>query len=624
VSRGGATGDAPPRRTRRAPLAAALTVLAAVAVAFQGAAGRITPWMDGDLQYHRAVALTMTRGVPFGEGPYAGLPSYLAGTYHVALAAVARAGLTPDVVLSVVSWFEPALWIAAAAFLAAGLWRRTGTRLAFVLLLLTAAGPVTAGDRIWVDALTLAGHVFWPLYPRDVAVLLLLVALGLAIRDLPVPAGLAAGLAVTVHPQIGAVAVAWTAATLALAAATGRRRRLLAMLTVAVAFSSWFWAPRLLWTLRYDGIHLTDFRRPLPLLAGGTWLAAGLLLPVGAVALAAARRRPASRHALAWLGVLLLLAGGAAATGAPILPLRRVFLLASLPLAVGAADGLDLLLAGPGRRRRLLALAVAAALLVTSAPMLLATRRHLDRTWRADRYATLEYPAGSWNPLLARIAALPAGTTLLAPERDAPVVWYRTGVPVPWLKRPGFVKTGFDVGRATGWPEPEREAEVTAAFRGGRVALCDLARRRHLGAVLLRSEPDLLGTRDWVPAAALRHGDDPAYADHNKYDALVLAAETPLQVPFAAPVTRLDVWILTGGAQVSVRLDTTAGPLPPATITRDGLSWRVAFRPGDAPGPYRVVATAPIEVLRVVGYEPAPGVDGPATLLPTGTLCPSA
>ncbi|MGE3621312.1 MAG: hypothetical protein AB7L84_12705 [Acidimicrobiia bacterium] len=617
-------------------------VLALAAVVVSGLPGRTTDVFLGDLAYHRAVALSMSPGDLNGSGPYEGLPSYYGGLFPIAWALAGGLGLDHEVVLSVVSWCEPALWVAAAAVLAAALWPgRRWAQLGFAGLVVGSAGIGLPHGQRWVDAPNLAGHVFWPLYPRDVAMMALMVAVAAALRRRPVVAGVVVGLAVAVQLQVGALAGGLCLLALATSGlgVRGLRRDGVVLAVAAALSSAWWWVPRAWWVARW-GVDLAGYsgRADVPATPSTFARAFGIVLPVAAVGLVAVLRRRGGRVGFLawWAGLAVAMMLGALAAGGDVLALRRALYFATLPVAGLAVEG-SMSLAERVRRPSARALApvapVALAVLAvaTSVPTLAATRSFVDGVWPRAAFAAQDYSGPAWSEVWS--AARGQGAPVLVPERDATMLWFATGRTVLWMNRPGPVKAGFDVGAATGWSEANREEEVNGAFARGRPALCDLAVRRGAATLVLRAQPGLVAWFD-LPLAA-RYRQDPSdevgrVVDKNPYDELVVARGGRVPVPFEGSdaVARLEVWwrrprqaaaddlgiLLADGTRLS----------PDATRREAGLTVSsFDLAPGAAPGA-TIVNSGPAAALgRVAGYLPDPSADAPAVVLGVADACPA-
>src|ERR687893_281918 len=157
-----------------------LGMLALAALLIQGGVFVNKSWLwTGDTIYHRAVMAEIQAGELLPGGPYAGLPAFYSPLFHylvVAISSAARIELTEAIrVISIL--FAPltplaAYWLARVL----GLDRASALVGAFFS---TFAGAIkTTEDRVWVDALFVGQHNFFPVFPRDIAFLLLPIGLG--------------------------------------------------------------------------------------------------------------------------------------------------------------------------------------------------------------------------------------------------------------------------------------------------------------------------------------------------------------------------------------------------------------------------------------------------------------
>ena len=102
-------------------------------------------------------------------------------------------------------------------------------QLTFAALVCWAAGTGLGMTDQWVNAPDIAGQVFWPLFPRDVALMLLLVAVAAAASGRWVLTGVLVALCISVQTQVGFLALAscglavMVVAARSLSAQTGRR-----------------------------------------------------------------------------------------------------------------------------------------------------------------------------------------------------------------------------------------------------------------------------------------------------------------------------------------------------------------------------------------------------------------
>src|SRR5215207_7161834 len=150
--------------------------IALAALLIQGGVFVQKSWLwTGDTIYHRAVMAEIQAGEILPGGPYDGLPAFYSPLFHYLAASIgtlAHIELTEAIrVISIV--FAPltplaAYWLARVL----GLDRASALVGAFFS---TFAGAIkTTEDRVWVDALFVGQHNFFPVFPRDIAFLLLL------------------------------------------------------------------------------------------------------------------------------------------------------------------------------------------------------------------------------------------------------------------------------------------------------------------------------------------------------------------------------------------------------------------------------------------------------------------
>ena len=587
----------------------------------------------GDLAYHRGVALTMTAGSWQGESPVAGVMSYFGGLFPMVLGWTAQlTGSDFDVLVSVVSWFSTLALPLTLLALGRRLWPGTTLEPALLVLVGTVGSSLAfSREAAWVYSVLPSGANQWPLYPRDVAVVLLyaglVVALGPPSWRRAAAVGVVGALGVCTHAQVGAYA---TAAALVLLVVTARsagvawsRTLLLALVsgTTVVVLSAWWWAPRTL-LVHEAGLRLRSHPLLPPLDASpwGVLDAFGLVGVLGVLGLATTLRgTPAVRTFGVWLLVLLpgvlaepLLRDLGVITG------RRVWLFAGVPLVVCAAAGAARVV----RRFSLVpALGVLAlALAVPSVAEVVQTRSVVETSWRLP---TDDLGDGGWESTwasLRRETRAEGGLTVLAPDNDAASLWSQTGAQPFSLLLSGRNKIGFDVGRLTPWGYVERVRLQQRAFAAGRSGLCDLAARVDAQRLVLRRSEGLLGLHDLRPSAA--HRVDPAdrdrasidrpvgpgtrYLDLNTDEVLSLAEGASIPVGFASGATSLLEIGFTGTpVDAPLVLDLPTGGV---VVGRRTVFHVESFHlPGGVPAGARLRALEPVLVSRVTGYQPSPG-----------------
>ncbi|HEX7520827.1 MAG TPA: hypothetical protein VF441_02090, partial [Acidimicrobiia bacterium] len=210
--------------------------------------------LRGDAAYHRGGAETMLNGHLQGEGPLPGLLSYYGGLYPLTLAAGIRIlGVSFDGLLSVVSWFATLALPAALVLLARRVWPERPLEQGILVLVGTVGSSLALDARVeWINSFLPSGANIWPLYPRDVAVVLLVLALGVAMGGESLrryaAVGLLAGVAVATQAQVGLLTVVAVAVWAFVQTGWEHRRdafpRALVAVGVAAAASAWWWVPR--------------------------------------------------------------------------------------------------------------------------------------------------------------------------------------------------------------------------------------------------------------------------------------------------------------------------------------------------------------------------------------------
>ena len=615
------------------------------------------PLMGGDARYHRGVALTMSAGNFQGEGPIHGLITYFGGLYPLTLGWTSRIlGMDFDRLVSIVSWFAVLALPYALLRLGRAIWTRGRIEVALLVFLGT-VGSSLGGDVYarWVYSVLPSGSNTWPLYPRDVALVLLICALTLVIgQDSPkrvVGAALLAGLTICIHAQLGLYTVlvlfahsGWQALHHRQLRAALRR----AAVTAGIAFgvSAWWWMPRVAASLESSRLFLASY----PGLAAPDSSPKGLLValgPVGVLAVPglvlAVRRTNRARFFGVWLVALLpLVVIGRVAGDAGLVTERRVWFFAALPLIVCATVAAA---AGFRRLRPQIAALILVPVIVAPSVFELVQTSHDVAAWAAP-------PAGSpldlqlWKPafrdLRRDVIATGGASVVLAPDNDAVFIWTQTGAQPysSWIS--GSIKLGFDPKALTGTGYLTRVHRLAAAFDAGLPGLCALARTSHSRSVVLRQLHGLAGTHDVRPAAQFRVG--PAkrdlastnrvvgpgvrYLDLNATDMVQIepGASTSLNWGSAATVRVVEVYVYppTGAADAAVLA------LPDGTTIRPRLhaggSYLSFDTPHGIPPGSKLVAGTQIAIERVIGYAAVDGMKlhgrpHAPTVVPTARLC---
>jgi hypothetical protein len=612
-------------------------------------------WMLGDLAYHRGVAYTMDAGSIWGEGPYRGLISYYGGLFPLAFGLVSGwLGISFDRVLSVVSWFGGPAWVLAAFAFGRRLWPADrATRGAFVLIA-TVAVPFSRDETVtWVNSTLASSQAYWPLYPRDAALILLVLCAAALLSANPrrrvVLAGTLIGLEVMLHVQLailtGWLVVAWTAWAVARGAPARRLLEVPATAGIALVLSAWWWVPRIGPTLAthgslladYPGGHGPHFGLDSYMTAMGP---AGLLSAFGFSLLVARRfRSPASTLILVWAASLLpLIALDRVIHGLDLISERRVWLVFSIPaLAAAAVAAVGAARASP--RPIVAAAAVAAALAIL--PGTGATLGQIRSVWPAGQLGLMSVDPTTWRPVMTALRARTKqdhGLVLGTYDAYGAWAWSFSGAQPISLWLPGWLKLGFDPASATGLSYEERLNLERTAF-AGQGAMCAVASRTDATVFLLDRRSGLVATYDRTPAmdfrvdprdrnaASIRRTVEPGlkYRDNNTFDELDLARGGSYALPWSDPAIRM----------------VTIEAVLPANIHRASLLVSVGDRVrklrtlGDAPVTYVVetpngvvgglvlTADADVRLFRVSGYVAVAGAAGPdgPFLIETQALC---
>jgi hypothetical protein len=617
--------------------------------------------MHGDVAYHRGVGLEMLGGDFQGQGPFRHLTAYFGGLYPLGIAYGSHwLGVSFDGFLSVVSWFStialPLVWL----WLGRRIWPRRWLEPALLTFLGTIGSSLAFDNQlIWVKSVLPSGANEWPLYPRDIALVLVIATLAVMVggRSLKRAAVVGVILAAVfcIHAQLGFYGIAivasyglWMAWRDKLGAWVGQ----LALSTVlAFGLSAWWWWPRLHIVLDTRTLLLKSWPgRPSPPLS--PW---GILVALGMVGVLAIPgiyftfRRPERtlKYAATWLAVSIPLALAASALGdAGLITDRRVWLFAAIPMLICATVGATWIV-----RKSWLVPALVVIVALVAVPSFREAQRTLDTVnlrWgvlhRPDLYADAD-----WNPVFdeLRDQVISHGQReLIAPDGDADFVWTETGAQPFSLWLPGSIKLGFDPKAETGLSYLQRVRTSEAAFHEGLDGLCKLAHRRD-AALVLRHDGSLLGTRDVRPSAKYRVNPkdrvasslnrtvapDTTYEDRNSSEALVLTPGAVLPVGFSGPrLHQLDVLL------EPMYPDVFASPrltlhLPDGTtiqptykrLARNSIRLRYQL-PNGLPAGSTLDAADQVSIVRMIGYETVPGFHGTGSgpvVVDQAAVCPS-
>lgn len=517
---------------------ALLGALALAALLIQGGVFVHKTWLwTGDTIYHRAVMAGVQAGEILPGGPYDGLPAFYSPLFHymaAAISSLAQIELTEAIrVISIV--FAPltplaAYWLARVL----GLDRASALVGAFFS---TFAGAIkTTEDRVWVDALFVGQHNFFPVFPRDIAFLLLPIGLGGVYRGIVdgwrpggIVAGLAFGLMILAHTQTAVFAAPLIAIYLGFVLLL--RRDLLPRIirvslvagAVALGVSAFWWVWQIVMILqsRSFGVAMPAYRVPVKLALEEFPAEFGVFLVLAPIGLFLTGKRLFRERSLAallllvWFLVPVLLAIFRP-TGFPggdtFFP-RRLWQFASQPLMLMAGLGLVVGLLRPLRPRwSLVFVTLVAVCLVASVPGSLGTRDRVAEFWNEPEFGdqTWELDGNfALGPYLAAAGRRDGLSTVLAPTPEATLVWYYTGQKVVYLHPTAAIKLAYDVQRMTGFGEEEREADMVKAYRGDPSVLASTVEKYGVRYVVLKRLGERLAGVDLPAAGRTPTGDAP-------------------------------------------------------------------------------------------------------------------
>jgi len=569
--------DAADGTTSNAELSArvAFGLLAAIALAamlIQGGVFVHKTWLwTGDTIYHRAVMAEIQSGELLPGGPYAGLPAFYSPLFHYLAAAiglVARIELTEAIrVLSIV--FAP-LTPLAAFWLARVLGLDRASALVGAFFSTFAGGLRQSEDRVWVDALFVGPHNFFPVFPRDIAFLLLPLGLGLVYRDVVQGwrpgawlAGLAFGLMILAHTQTAVFAAPLLAIYLGLVVLLRRdlfrpALRVSAITSAVTLGVSAFWWVWQLWAILASGsfgVAMPAYRVPVTLALDEFPAEFGVFLVLGPLGIWLVARRFWRDRDLAmllllvwfWVPVLLALFRPTGFPGGDTFFPRRLWQFGSQPLVLMAGLALVAGILRPFRLRGPVALAVVATVaLAASVPASVGTARRVAEFWNEPAFADGVWDLGgnfALGPYLAAEARAQGPRTVLAPTPEATLIWYYAGQKVVYLHPTAAIKLAFDVARMTGHGEAERKADLATAYAGDPSELARVASKYDVRYVVLKQHGGRLGGVD-LPAHALQpDGDvqgrgDGRLTDTNHYQYLQLNPNDRVQFQIWSPADR--------------------------------------------------------------------------------------
>ncbi|MCC7370054.1 MAG: hypothetical protein IT306_16635 [Chloroflexi bacterium] len=581
-----------------------LALLGAIALAalfIQGGVFVHKTWLwTGDTIYHRAVMAEIQSGELLPGGPYAGLPAFYSPLFHYTAAAIgslAHIELTEAIrVISIV--FAPltplaAYWLARVL----GLDRPSALVGAFFS---TFAGAIkTTEDRVWVDALFVGQHNFFPVFPRDIAFLLLPLGLGCVYRGVVdgwrpggALAGLAFGLMILAHTQTAVFAAPLIAIYFVLVLLL--RRDLfrpmvnVSIVTTAVALGlSAFWWIWQLVELAQSGsfsVNMPAYRVPVKLALEEFPAEFGVFLILAPIALYFFAQRLVRERSLAalllltWFLVPVVLAIFRP-TGFPggdtFFP-RRLWQFASQPLMLMAGMALVVGILRPLKPRTTLAVGILVAVgLVASVPGSIGTAERVGEFWNQPEFADQRWELDgnfAFGPFLAAEARRDGPRTVLAPTPEATLVWYYAGQKVVYLHPTAAIKLAYDVQRMTGFGEAERSNDLVRAYNGDPATLVSVAEKYAARYVVLKQLGDRLAGVD-VPADGLVSAEGARgtgqLVETNHYEYLRVSPDNRVALAISSPTDRTATLVLRAKRRNQARAAL-------GTLTVNGVSTTIA------------------------------------------------
>ena len=582
----------------------------------------------GDLSYHEGVARTMAAGNIHGEGPFVGLASYYGGLFPLLWGLAARGlGVDFNQFVSVVSWFAVLAVPAAFYVLARRLWgdhHRAGVT-AFVA---TAATGVSGQvQHSFAFGFLPASTNEWPLYPRDVALALIVLALAAMVGEREPSrvrlflVGTLLAVTVATHVQFamyGVVLVGgWTFATVA----SRRVLRVGVLLAWTGVLSSWWWLPRFIWTIDHGPLDLQSGpgiqMSSSDILLNLGWLLHLVLL---GVVIDRHRRDAHDRRVLVWTMALVpALVFTVFVPDAGLITERRSWLFVGIPLVLVGGRGLWSI----SRRSRIGAAIVVVGMLFTAVLDMRAVIRFRDENWTSSAVGAINFIDEYWEQptSVLRARVFENGRySVVAGDADGLEIWARTGAQPysAWL--PGYAKTGFDLESMTGVSLEDRARELEEAFTAGLDGVCDLAGRIEADALVLRTDTTGVAVHDLRPASTHRSEQFPSlarelervvgpgmtYRNRNAQETLALDPYALLKIPLAGTdVTTVEVRGVAGigvGGSASLVVD---GDVVPGKLIDDGTSKVFRFDALDLSESESVHyrGNKDFEVVRVLGFR---------------------
>jgi hypothetical protein len=545
------------------------------------------------------------------------------------------------VLLSIVSWFAGIGWVFATYLLARRLWPTDRLTVGAFVLLATVAVPFsTDRSAIWVDSTLASSQNYWPLFPRDVALMLMVLTAAALLEPSTgrrvVISGLLIGAMVMFHTQL-AVLTGWFVG-LSIGWSSLRSRQPLRLLeiaaiaAIALLVSAWWWIPRVGPTLVSGSLLLTDY--PNESFQGLGLLSylpnmglVGALSGLGFALLVARRfRSPAATLLIVWAcSVLVFLVLDWTTSAAGLITERRLWLVFSIPAMAAAAVAATELL-------RLLPRPAAAAFLVAATvsllPGSLATFEQVRTAWTEGQAGQVAFEPATWRPLwqsLNQRARAQHGLVLATYDTYAVWTWSFSGAqPVSvWL--PGYVKLGFDPAAVTGLSYLDRQQILTSAF-AGRDAMCDGFAQAGATTFLLDRSGGLVATYDRTPAmdyrvdpsvrtlASIEREVSPGvvYEDQNSYDFLLMTAGGSYHLDWVDPkIKRLAIVAqLATGEDPAMRVRVGGERIKFQASSADRAAYVVDTPLGVTDG-VTIKARRNVRLFRISAFTRVPGVSGP-------------
>lgn len=619
-----------------------LGAIALAALFIQGGVFNNKTWLwTGDTIYHRAVMAEVQAGEWLPGGPYAGLPAFYSPLFHymaAAIGAVANIELTQAIrVISII--FAP-LTPLAAYWLARVLAMDRASALVGAFFSTFAGAIKTTEDRVWVDALFVGQHNFFPVFPRDIAFLLLPLGLGCVYRALVdgwrpggALAGLAFGLMILAHTQTAVFAAPLIAIYFALVLLIRRDlfRRMLQVSVVtsvvALGISAFWWGWQLV-VLAQSGsfsVNMPAYRVPVKLALEEFPAEFGIFLILAPVGLFLVGRRFLRERSLAalllltWFLVPVILAI-TRPTGFPggdtFFP-RRLWQFASQPLMLMAGAALVVGLLRPLRPRwSLIGVTLVAVGLVASVPGSIGTAERVAEFWNEPEFADQRWELDgnfSMGPFLAAASRRDGPRTVLAPTPEATLVWYYAGQKVVYLHPTAAIKLAYDVGRMTGFSESERSEDLVRAYGGDPATLATVAAKYNARYVVLKKLGERLAGID-VPADGIstsRARGTGRLVETNHYDYLRVSPDNKVTVEVTSPSDRTATLVLRAKRREQARatlgtlsVNGTATTIADSELPRD--TWAdvrrdVQLRAGR--NEILLESAATLELIRVSAYS---------------------